>query len=160
MQGLSFDYVTRFWVGLILAVVSALLSNFFMFKSALPLKSKLTGTDAITTYEKRFEGLKSLLPSHGVVGYMSGSNPEILDMFDVAYAQIQKEYRLAQYAVSPIILRPATDDVVQNLLFVIIDEYGGGFFDSQPPKKIAPPKNFILLKDFGNGLLLYRRELP
>jgi hypothetical protein len=160
MQGLNFDYVTRFWVGLILAVVSALLSNFFMFKSTLALKSKLVRTDAITTYEKRFEGLKLFLPPHGVVGYMSGSNPEILDKFDVAYAQIQQEYRLAQYAVAPIILRPATDDVVQNLLFVIIDEYGGGFLDSQPPKKIAPPKNFILLRGFGNGLLLYRRELP
>lgn len=153
------DYTTRVWLGMILAGLFALLSNYFLFRGTLASKSTLVGTDPITTYEKRFEELKLFLPPRGIVGYMSGSNPENLDMFDIAHALIKKEYHLAQYAVSPIILRPATDDVVQYLFFVIIDEYGGGFLESQARKKIPPPKNFNLIKDFGNGLLLYRREL-
>ena len=54
---------------------------------------------------------------------------------------------------------PPTADIVQELPLLIVDEYGGGFFDAQPRKKIAPPQGFVLIRDFANGLLLYRREL-
>lgn len=156
----QFDYPTRvLWLISIIAAV-AVLSNGLLLKQTISLRrANPLGSGKVTEYVARFEPVRPLLPVRGRIGYMSGPNPEILDREGDEYTAVQKEYRLAQYALAPIIVRPATADIVQELPLLIVDEYGGGFFDAQPRKKIAPPQGFVLVRDFANGLLLYRREL-
>ena len=153
------DYPTRvLWLINLIAAV-ALLCNGLLLKQTINLRrASPLGSGRVTEYVERFEPIRPLLPRRGWIGYMSGPNPEILNMEGDEYTAIQKEYRLAQYALSPVILRPASADVIQELPLLIVDEYGGGFFDAQPRKKIAPPQGFVLVRDFANGLLLYRRE--
>ena len=154
-----FDYAARVrWAAVIILSV-ALLSDLILLRDAAILrKGNLVGVD-MKKYEQRWEPVRLYLPAHGVVGYMSGSHPEVLNDEDSdGYDLLQKEYRLAQYVVAPVILRPATEDAIQGLSFIVVDASGGGSDNPERREKIAPPKGFSLARDFGNGLLLYRGE--
>lgn len=155
----QFDYPARVLWLIYIIVAVALLCNGLLLKQTISLRrANPLGSGKVSEYVRRFEPVRSLLPARGRIGYMSGPNPEILNMEGDEYTAVQKEYRLAQYALSPVIVRPATADIVQELPLLIVDEYGGGFFDAQLRKKIVPPQGFVLVRDFANGLLLYRRE--
>lgn len=102
--------------------------------------------DEISVYERRFEALKSMLPSRGVIGYLGyrptpGSTPEEAN---AAALQHFRRYLLAQYALAPLLLVEGTapDLVIGN-------------FDGSAP--VQPPPGFRLLRDFGSGVVLYRR---
>jgi hypothetical protein len=84
--------------------------------------------------DQRFAELKTMLPDRGVVGYVgeSGSPAEV-------------GYYLAQYALAPLVV-----DRSPNHPLVV-----GNFRISTPP----PPENLKLVKDFGNGVLLFANEL-
>jgi hypothetical protein len=152
-----FDYPTRVLWAVTIMVLTALLSNLLLLRNAAVLgEDSLVGVD-VDTFTKRFEELRPLLPGHGVIGYASGPNSEQLNRQDDVYADLQQEYRLAQYVLAPVILRPATSDAISGLSFLIVDEYGGRFFSLEPRKKVDPPEGFTLARDFGNGLLLFVR---
>jgi hypothetical protein len=161
LRGAVFDYRSRVLWAVILIVVIASLSNLALLRDiALFRKSGLAGVN-VGNYEKRFEGLRAILPAHTVIGYQKSGDTENLDYEnDDTYADLQQDYRLAQYALAPVILRPATDQLIHGVSFVIVDRRGGRFSSSQEPTKVDPPKGFILMRNFGNGLLLYRRESP
>jgi hypothetical protein len=155
----DFDYPTRVLCGIAIVLSAALLSNLQLLKDAAILRNgNLVGVD-MRNYEKRWMPLRLYLPAQGVVGYMSGLRPDVLDNEDADYDEIQKEYQLAQYILAPVILRPAGNDAIRDFSFIIINEYGSGFAGSKPRIKIAPPEGFALVRDFGNGLLLYRAGL-
>jgi hypothetical protein len=79
---------------LIVAIV--LLSNVRSLKSTATFDFTFIGNDEISLYEKRFEGLRKALPSHGVVSYT--------DDCGKASEEVFKAYYLAQYALSPVVL--------------------------------------------------------
>jgi hypothetical protein len=89
--------------------------------------------------DKHFAKLNEMLPRNGVVGYFTDQKPDKnLALHD---------FFLAQYALCPLILvRDA------RLPFVIADcsgsSKGNCFIDA----------DFVLLKDFDNGLRLYRQK--
>jgi hypothetical protein len=76
-------------------VMVVLFLNLRLLNSALTSNVSWIGTDAISRYEKRFEGLRKALPRRGVVVYTDDFRP-VKDEF--------KAYFLAQYALSPIVL--------------------------------------------------------
>lgn len=127
-------------IGITLLIASALLSNLQLFQQTATLNPELLGRDKITLYEKRFEGLKKILPSHGVVGYISNKQAEDI-RFDVTTA----EYYLTQYALSPVIVAYS-----QEPQLVV-----GNFRDAAAAGKAVASRHFILLKDFGNGVMLF-----
>jgi hypothetical protein len=157
--GAIFDYPSRVLWAIIIMLSVALLSNLVLLRDAAILrKGNLVGVD-VKKYEERWQPVRLSFPPHGVVGYMSGPHPEVLNDEDSDdYDAVQQEYRLAQYVVAPVILRPATEHAVQGLSFIVVDEYEGGSVKPQRRAKIEPPKGFSLMRDFGNGLLLYHRE--
>ena len=124
-------------------VFFTLLSNLHLFREATDFDPELLGRDEITLYEKRFEGLKKILPPHEVVGYISSKQAQDI-RFDIEAAR----YYLAQYALSPVIVVYSPDRplVVGNFRQTVIDP------------KIYTSKNLVLLKDFGNGVMLFSRE--
>jgi hypothetical protein len=102
--------------------------------------------DEITAYESRFRLLRSALPPRGVVGYLghpepTGPTPE--DSNAAALLHFRR-YLLAQYSLAPVLLIESTD----HELIV-------GNFD---PESLPPaPRGFRLVRDFGDGVLLFRR---
>jgi len=81
----------------------------------------------------RFAVLKTALPQQGVVGYIGESGNAALG-----------QYYLAQYALAPLVVDRST-----NHSLVI-----GNFPMAQP----ALPPELHLVKDFGNGVLLFANE--
>lgn len=121
----------------------ALLSNLQLFRQARDLDPKPLGRDEITLYEKRFEGLKNILLPHSVVGYISSKRVEDI-RFDVTAA----EYYLTQYALAPVMVVYS-----QEPPLVV-----GNFHSAAAGVKVIAETNLILLKDFGNGVMLLSHE--
>jgi hypothetical protein len=94
--------------------------------------------DVDNLYLGRFDGIKSMLPRRGVVCYMP--NPD--NSFDV-----KKHYFLAQYALAPLVVRPTAD----------CDPLIGDFPAGSTAASVSG-RQFVVLKDFGNGLMLLRRN--
>ena len=102
--------------------------------------------DEISAYESRFRQLRSALPARGVVGYLGHPEPTGATPRDSNAAALLhfRRYLLAQYSLAPVLLIESTD----HELIV------GNFYpESLPP---APP-GFRLVRDFGDGVVLFRR---
>jgi hypothetical protein len=83
---------------------------------------------------QRFSDLRDALPKAGVVGYLGESGD-----FAVGH------YYLTQYALAPLVVDHSSEHAI-----VI-----GNFPRSQPA---AFPKNLKLVRDFGNGVLLFANK--
>ena len=102
--------------------------------------------DEITAYESRFRLLRSALPARGVVGYLGHPEPTGATPQDSNAAALLhfRRYLLAQYSLAPVLLIESTDHDL------IVGNFDPG---SSPP---VPP-GFRLVRDFGDGLVLFRR---
>jgi hypothetical protein len=85
--------------------------------------------------DQRFGALKASLPARGVVGYVGESG-----------AAAVGDYYLAEYALAPLIV-----DHSPNHEWVV-----GNFPEGSPPT--APEQDLQLIKDFGNGVLLFSNQ--
>jgi hypothetical protein len=92
------------------------------------------GPDEVTLYQRRFAVLSPMLDRQRVVGYVS-------DRPDAA-----REFFLTQYALAPIIVANHA-----RVGLVI-----GNFFDPATGPAVAAAHRLTLVRDFGDGLVLYR----
>ena len=137
--------VSRARLGLALVLLYALASGAAWLKLAASIGR--SAPDEISTYERRFQGVRAALPARGVVGYFgrtdsAGRTPaerEASSLLDF------KRYLLAQYALAPVVLIESTEPD-----FVV------GNFD--PGRSPSTPAGFRIERDFGNGLVLFRRS--
>ena len=137
---MNFDYSTRIKACVILIIFFALLSNIQLLTQTVTSAPRFIGRDEITLYEKRFEGLKKILPKHGVVGYITEEGAEEV--------RANTEYCLTQYALSPVIVVNT-----QERRLVV-----GNFSHAAGGSKVARDRNLTVLKDFGNGVMLLSNE--
>jgi len=105
--------------------------------------------DEISANDRRFDRLRPELPTGGLVGYLGdpplgGATPS--DSNAVALLHFRR-YLLAQYALAPVVLVENTEP-----------EFVVGNFD--PGTIPAAPPGFRLVRDFGAGLVLFRRSDP
>ena len=105
--------------------------------------------DAISANERRFAAMRPLLPAQGLVGYLSDPKPTGATPFDSNAAALHhfRRYLLAQYALAPALLVEGTEP-----------EFVVGNFDSGT----APiaPAGLRVVREFGDGLMLFRRSAP
>ena len=136
----------RMRVGLLLIGVFVGLSALRELHTAHTIYRAIERPDDVSRHEARFAALKQALPGHGVVGYVSDDPPEAADPASSAARQSFKRYLLTQYALVPLVLArgPAGELVV------------GDFTTSQPGGAVTPP-GFVMVKDFGAGVVLFRR---
>lgn len=130
-------------LAVILVLFSALLANFnLLYSKSTALKLNLLGRDRITLHESRYEQLKNNLPRHGIVGYVSNLKAEDI-RFDPGFG----EYYFTQYALAPLVVSRSSE---QSLVI-------GNFL---PAASVTPAAvtNMVLVQDFGNGIMLFRRE--
>ena len=121
-------------------IICALLVNCYVLNENIRSPEK-TRQD-ISNYENRFVNLRQLLPPRGVTGYISDDENEDDQEF------IDSRIYLAQYSLSPVIL-------VRSLDYSLIV---GNFLDHTPDFEIYRKQGLIPIKDFGNGIVLFRRD--
>ncbi len=95
--------------------------------------------DQITLYEKKFMPLKAMLQNHLVVGYVSD--------YDDNSDEDGTAFSMTQYVLSPILLVRGT-----KREFIV-----GNFHRAKPNIKGFEKENLSMLKDFGNGVILFER---
>ena len=86
-------------------------------------------------YERRYDEMRPFLPRRGVVGYLS-------DRMDAG-----AEYYLTQYTLAPLVVARTPGHVV-----VV-----GNFFEPRAGPVLARQHGLVIVRDFGQGLLLLRR---
>jgi hypothetical protein len=99
-----------------------------------------------TQYEERFVEARKLLPRSGVIGYLSdprendGSSKRLYDNHSTS----------AQYQLAPLIL---SDSAEPQIIL-------GNFFTADGREKAMAAHKLVILHDFGNGVVIFRREGP
>lgn len=121
---------TPITVTTLIFIVCCLLSTVRIVKEA-PTPAHLHDDVVARRSDRRFSALKAELPGRGIVGYVGESgNSSAAD------------YYLAQYALAPLVV----DNSPNHSLVV-------GNFPTSPLR--ATPDDLQLVKDFGNGVLLF-----
>jgi hypothetical protein len=101
--------------------------------------------NSIVLREERFQPLKTFLPQQGVVSYISDIKPQKeINKYQKTYLAT---YYLTQYALSPLL-------IVNNRDHSLVI----GDFDSNITPGDVEFKDLLLLRDFGQGLMLFERR--
>lgn len=124
-----------------LIIVFALVSDAQSLVKALVDYVETRRPTAIEVYLTRFVEIRTALPARGVVGYLAEpKGKEILHGGDY-----YRKFHLAQYALAPVIIVDSPDRPL-----VI------GNFASGTPPPAAP--GLSLVRDYGNGVMLFKRR--
>lgn len=149
---MRFDYIARVRAGIILLVLFALYSNSQLLLGSVGFDLSFMGNDDISLYERRFDGVKEMLPANGVVGYVG----EILYYADGSLnASAMRNWYLAQYALAPVVL----SNEPGHRLFLMNKSAGA---DPGAPEEggftVLDLGNGQKILNFGNGVKLLRNE--
>lgn len=135
--------------GIILLVVLTGYAVLNLFWQGVRSGSDLPGTDPVTIHEARIARLLPLLPASGDVGYVTTVENDRIFAAERSFTNVEflAQYVLTQYTLAPRIVRNRPD-----LPLVV-----GNFIDGPPAPGFLEKNGLTPLKDFGDGLLLYRR---
>ena len=106
--------------------------------------------DPVTIHEERIRQLESLLPASGEVGYATTVENDKIFAAEKAFQNVEylAQYVLTQYTLAPVIVRNSPE-------FPLVV---GNFLDGPPPPGFLEKNGLAPLRDFGDGLILYRRD--
>jgi hypothetical protein len=119
-------------IATLIFILCLLLSTVRIVTNA-PNPTRLHTDNIAKRSDQRFAALRAALPSQGVVGYIGASGSAAVG-----------DYYLTQYALVPLVV-----DYSPNHPLVI-----GNFPVSLPPTRL-PSAHLQLVKDFGDGVLLF-----
>jgi hypothetical protein len=130
----KFTYQIRVRAGLILLTLIALLSSRELLR--ITSHGQAGGSEA-GAYLRRFDEVKKILPTRGVICYAPDPHVD---------PNTNKDYFLAQYALAPLVLRTnrECDLLVAN-------------FPGQSPSVKLDSTDYLLVEDFGDGVALFRK---
>ena len=106
--------------------------------------------DPVSVHERRIEPLKSVLPPRGAVGYVTALDSEKIFARERSLKDVELlgHFILTQYTLAPVFVYNTPD----RPLVV------GNFIGSNPDQSRIAREGLVPLKDFGDGLILYRRK--
>jgi hypothetical protein len=134
-------------IGILLIVSIMLAQSYSLFgrEAGKYSRSDMSENRFVNIRERQFAALRAILPPKGIIGYASDARPE----------DMGREYFLIQYALAPL--------VVVNSDSGVSPEYVVGVFDDTLSDKTtsgagggAIEKSLVLVRDFGNGVMLFR----
>ena len=136
------------WLLLILLTGYAVLS---LLVQSIGIYAELPDQDAVTIHEARIAQLKGSLPATGEVGYVTTVENEKIFAYERAFQNVEylAQYVATQYTLAPLIVRNTPE-----LPLVI-----GNFLDGPPAPGFLEKYGLAPIRDFGGGLILYRRDL-
>ena len=134
------------WLLLILLTGYAVLS---LLMQSIGIYTDLPDKDPVTIHEARIAQIKGSLPASGEVGYVTTVENERIFAYERAMKNVEylAQYALTQYTLAPLIVRNSPE-----LPLVV-----GNFLDGPPALGFLEKNNLVLIKDFGDGLILYRK---
>ena len=135
----------RMRIGLCLLVLFTLVSNLRLLVRELHEFAHTTPPDEITRNEARFRELRQVLPPLTQVGYLTDNLPQGAAGGDEAPRLAFKQYLLTQYALLPTIVLPGTHGA-----------FAVGNFDSAGGTNSRTTSGRTLVRDFGDGVMLFR----
>jgi glycosyltransferase involved in cell wall biosynthesis len=132
-------------IGLGLLILFAIGSSLRLAAREVRRLEQQRGPDEITRYDARFHGLRSALPPLARVGYVTDPPRQARDEAESARLAF-KDFLLVQYALLPAILTSEQRGLVV------------GSFDSAPGPGRATDDRRTVVRDFGNGVVLFRDD--
>jgi hypothetical protein len=140
----------RTWAALILLIVVALYANLNLLFSRIQLYPNLPQTDPVSIHERRIEQIKEVMPQTPVLGYVTNVENEkiFLKERNLLNVEFLAQYYLTQYTLAPVFVYNSPEHP-----FVV-----GNFLDGPADSEWIRKKGLTPLKDFGDGLILYRKE--
>jgi hypothetical protein len=111
---------------------------------------EMPDTDPVTLHEARINQLKPLLPASDTVGYVTTVENDRIFAKEKAFQNVEylAQYALTQYTLAPLIVKNSPE-----MPFVV-----GNFLDGPPAPGFLERHGLVPFRDFGDGLVLYRRE--
>ena len=135
---MKINYHSRLMIVIVLTFLTVLIWNLIAFTGEIIAIYGIS-SDEVSENDQRFEKIKSVLPQHGIVGFITESY--IVD------GEIEiKPYYLAQYALSP-------TKVVRGLEAELIVADFGSYSKYE---QYLLDQSLILIHDFGENVLLLR----
>lgn len=140
----------RFRAALFLLIGVAVYANVSFAVKMIRSWPDIRQGDAVTACEKRMLQLKDLLPPTGLVGYITTVDNDKIFSREKTFEDVEvlAHYILTEYTLAPIIVRNSSDYPL-----VI-----GNFVEGKPDPGIIRNKHLVPIKDYGDGLILYRKE--
>ncbi|MBM4313387.1 MAG: hypothetical protein FJ122_05640 [Deltaproteobacteria bacterium] len=137
--------------GVILLIVLTGYAVFAFLVESMRIFADLPEKDPVTIHEARIAQLKGSLPPSGEVGYVTTVENDRIFAAEKAFRNVEylAQYALTQYTLAPLIVRNSPE-----LPLVV-----GNFLDGPPPPGFLERNGLVPLRDFGEGLILYRREI-
>jgi hypothetical protein len=135
--------ITRVGAGVVLLCLYAAVSDARWSYRAVRGWADSRHEDRISRDGDRFREIRRALPAHGVVGYISGAQPDTFTTEDF------RRFLLAEYALAPLIL---IHDTTPDLIV-------GNFPPDSVPSALRE-RGLSLVRDFGDGVWLIRRAQP
>lgn len=131
----------RAWAAVVILAAAPLLSNLKLLTGVAAFWEQRSGPDGVSSLESRFVALKAALPASGPIGYMTDPGVSLEE------TDAKAELHLTQYALAPWIIEPDAGHttVVGNFRNAV----DGGAISA---------RGLDLVRDFGDGLYLFRRE--
>lgn len=147
--------MTRVRAGLGIVLLFVIVSDAQWLRLAAGISSRTPREDEVGRHEARIRPIKESLPSRGVIGYMP--DPMATDLpvnftcavpppDRLACVNHYKGFYLTRYTLAPLVLVHSTepDLIVAN------------FATNTVSTSIAP--DLILVRDFGEGVMLFQRQ--
>ena len=142
-------------MGLFLVAFFSLLSSWQLLVKNVQFDLSFVGKDEVTVNEKRFEGVRKSLPSHGIVGYWPNGQPTTYEQMIFGNATDLQHWFLTQYALAPVIVSPTPG---HDLIIGNYRSYVGYELLGKNPTMNGRIAEADKVTDFGNGILLLSRE--
>jgi hypothetical protein len=140
----------RTWAALILLIAITVYANLNLLFSRIQLYPNLPQTDPVSIHEQRIEQIKKVMPPTSVLGYVTTVENEkiLLNERSLRNVEFLAQYYLTQYTLAPVFVYNSPE-----YPFVV-----GNFLDGPADPEWIRKKGLTPLKDFGDGLILYRKE--
>ena len=141
----------RVVIGEILLIVLTGYAVFGLLAQSLRIFADLPERDPVTIHEAMIAQLRGSLPLSGEVGYVTTVENDRIFAAEKAFRNVEylAQYALTQYTLAPLIVRNSPE-----LPLVV-----GNFLDGPPAPGFLERYGLVPLRDFGEGLILYRREV-
>ena len=140
----------RVLAALILLIGVTVYANLNLLFSRIQLYPNLPPTDPVSIHERRIDQIRKVLPPAAALGYATTVvNEQIfLDERNFRNVEFVAQYYLTQYTLAPVFVYNSPD-------YPLVV---GNFLDGPADPGWIREKRLTPLRDFGDGVILYRRE--
>ena len=108
-------------------------------------------TDPVTIHERRINQIKGALPGTAAVGYVTAVDNEKIFYYERSLSNVEflAQYILTQYTLAPVLVYNSPD-------YPLVV---GNYIDGSPDVDFLKKNRLTPVRDFGDGLILYQKEL-